>query len=318
MNSCISKILFSYLYSHKYSVMRYFILWLVIILNIGQSYSQNPKTNEEMREKLVQLFNLPGAHIALAFKNIQTGETILINEKDNFHAASTMKVPVLIELYRQAAKGKFSLKDSLEIRNIFNSIVDGSEFKLDSADDSELQLYREIGKKKTIASLAYNMIILSSNLATNLLIELVKPENVMKTMKAIGANDIRVLRGVEDGKAFQKGLNNTTTAADLMLIYERIAKGKMVSKKASREMINILLDQKFNEIIPAKLPQGVKVAHKTGSITGVQHDSGIIYLQDGRKYILVLLSKFNPEDEKKVIGILADASEAIFDYINAL
>ena len=296
--------------------MRWIYLLLVMNLLAGDLCSQ--PNNNTMQEKLTGLFNIPDSHIALAFKNLQTGETILINGKENFHAASTMKVPVLIELYRQAAKGKFSLKDSIVIKNSFHSIADGSEFKLDSTDDSETQLYREIGQKRTLSSLAFNMIILSSNLATNLLIELVKPESVMKTMKKIGVNDIKVLRGVEDGKAFEKGLNNTTTAADLMLIYEKIAKGKMISNKASREMINILLDQKFNEIIPAQLPADVKVAHKTGSITGVQHDSGIIFLPDGRKYVLVLLSKFKPADEKKIISILSDASKAIFDYVNAL
>ena len=296
--------------------MRWIYLLLVMNLLAGDLCSQ--PNNNTMQEKLTGLFNIPDSHIALAFKNLQTGETILINGKENFHAASTMKVPVLIELYRQAAQGKFNLKDSIVIKNSFHSIADGSEFKLDSTDDSETQLYREIGQKRTLSSLAFNMIILSSNLATNLLIELVKPESVMKTMKKIGVNDIKVLRGVEDGKAFQKGLNNTTTAADLMLIYEKIAKGKMISNKASREMINILLDQKFNEIIPAQLPADVKVAHKTGSITGVQHDSGIIFLPDGRKYVLVLLSKFKPADEKKIISILSDASKAIFDYVNAL
>ncbi|MBI5857204.1 MAG: serine hydrolase [Sphingobacteriales bacterium] len=281
------------------------------------AYPQTPKTSVGMREELIRKFDIPDAHIALAFKDLRTGETILINEKENYHAASTMKVPVLIELYRQAGEGKISLKDSMLIKNSFSSIADGSEFKLDSTDDSEYQLYREIGQKRTIASLAYNMIILSSNLATNLLIELVNPENVMKTMKAIGAMDIKVLRGVEDGKAFQKGLNNTTTAADLMLIYELMARKKLVSKKASTEMVKILLDQKFNEIIPAQLPADVKVAHKTGSITGLQHNSGVIYLPNGEKYVLVLLSRFKPSDEKKVVSAMADASRALFDYVNA-
>lgn len=269
-----------------------------------------------MRKELVGKFDIPDAHIALAFKNLQTGETIFINENDNYHAASTMKVPVLVELYNQAASGKFSLQDSIIIKNSFSSIVDGSEFKLDSADDSEYQLYKEVGQKRTIASLAYNMIILSSNLATNLLIELVKPGNVMKTMRAIGADGINVLRGVEDGKAFEKGLNNTTTAAGLMLIYEKMARQMLVSKKASKEMIKILLDQKFNEIIPAQLPTDAKVAHKTGSITGVQHDSGIIFMPDGKKYVLVLLSRFKPGDEKKVVKAMADASRLLFDYMS--
>lgn len=295
--------------------------WLSLILFLNSmatgAYPQTPKTSVGMREELIRKFDIPDAHIALAFKDLRTGETILINEKENYHAASTMKVPVLIELYRQAGEGKISLKDSMLIKNSFSSIADGSEFKLDSTDDSEYQLYREIGQKRTIASLAYNMIILSSNLATNLLIELVNPENVMKTMKAIGAMDIKVLRGVEDGKAFQKGLNNTTTAADLMLIYELMARKKLVSKKASTEMVKILLDQKFNEIIPAQLPADVKVAHKTGSITGLQHNSGVIYLPNGEKYVLVLLSRFKPSDEKKVVSAMADASRALFDYVNA-
>jgi beta-lactamase class A len=123
-----------------------------------------------------------------------------------------------------------------------------------------------------------------------------------------------VLRGVEDSKAFQQGLNNTTTAYDLMVIFEKIAKGEAVNAEASQIMIDILLDQKFNEIIPAKLPKDVKVAHKTGSIIGVNHDSGIVFLPDGRKYILVLLSK-EATDEKAAIEAMASVSEMIYSYV---
>ncbi|HRO70747.1 MAG TPA: class A beta-lactamase-related serine hydrolase, partial [Chitinophagaceae bacterium] len=140
------------------------------------------------------------------------------------------------------------------------------------------------------------------------------PDNIMESLKAMGANDMKVLRGVEDNKAFQKGLNNTTTAHDLALLFERMAEEKLVSAEASQAMIRILLDQQFNEIIPARLPGDVKVAHKTGSITGVQHDSGIVYLPDGRKYVLVLLSRFDPADEKKVITAMAEVSRLIYDH----
>ena len=161
------------------------------------------------------------------------------------------------------------------------------------------------------------MIIRSSNLATNMLIELVTPDSVMKTMKAMGANDIQVRRGVEDSKAFEKGLNNTTTAYDLLLIFDAMARGQIINRAASDSMINILLDQEFRNIIPAKLPTEVKVAHKTGSITGIQHDSGIVILPDGRKYVLILLSRFEPDDEKKAIAAMADASEMIYQYMIA-
>ena len=193
--------------------------------------------------------------------------------------------------------------------------MDGSAYSLDSSDDSELELYKHIGEKRTIASLAYDMIIQSSNLATNLLIELVKPDSIMTTLKNMGAHDMKVLRGVEDGKAYEKGLNNSTTAYDLLLIYEQMAQEQLVSAAASKEMIRILLDQKFNNIIPALLPADVKVAHKTGYITGIHHDSGIVFLPDGRKYVLVLLSRFDPADEKEAIKAMAGVSKLIYDYM---
>lgn len=251
---------------------------------------------------------------AVAFKDLQTQETLFINERENFHAASTMKTPVMIEVFKQAKAKKFKLTDSILVKNEFKSIVDGSSFKLDISDDSADDMYRQIGKKMTIYDLTYQMIIVSSNLATNILIDLVDAKNANATMRQLGAQDIQVLRGVEDSKAFQKGLNNSVTAYDLMLIFEKIAENKVVDKKACSAMTKILLDQKFNEIIPAQLPTNVKVAHKTGSITGVQHDSGIILLPDGRKYVLVLLSK-KLTQPKEGVKALADVSRLMYDAI---
>jgi beta-lactamase class A len=250
----------------------------------------------------------------VAFKDLQTHETLFINERENFHAASTMKTPVMIEVFKQAKAKKFKLTDSIVVKNEFKSIVDGSPFKLDISDDSADDMYRQIGKKMTIYDLTYQMIIVSSNLATNILIELVDAKNANATMRQLGAQNIQILRGVEDTKAFQKGLSNSVTAYDLMLIFEKIARKKVVSKKACEAMTQILFDQKFNEIIPAQLPAIVKVAHKTGSITGVQHDTGIIFLPDGRKYVLVLLSKKLPHP-KDGVKALADVSRLIYDVV---
>lgn len=251
---------------------------------------------------------------AVAFKDLQTGKTLFINEKENFHAASTMKTPVMIEVFKQAKAGKFKLTDSILVKNEFKSIVDGSPYSMDIADDSGDGMYKQIGKKMTIYDLTYQMIIVSSNLATNILIDLVDAKNANQSMRALGAKDIQVLRGVEDQKAFDKGLSNTTTAYDLMLIFEKIAENKVIDKKSCEEMRKILFDQKFNEIIPEKLPKTVKVAHKTGSITGVQHDSGIVYLPDGRKYVLVLLSK-KLKNADAGVKVLAEVSEMIYDSV---
>lgn len=292
-------------------MIKQLLFLLLIITFISCDKKQTPEELKESIEK--ELANQSG-NFAVAFKDLTTGEEILINEHTLFHAASTMKAPVMVEVYKQATTGKFSLKDSILIKNEFKSILDSSTYSLTAESDSDTLIYKHIGEKRTVYSLLYDMIIISSNLATNLIVELVDAKNVTQTMRDIGANDIQVLRGVEDGKAFEAGLNNQVTAYDLMLLYETIANEETVNAEASMAMIDILLDQRFNDIIPAKLPKEVKVAHKTGSITGVRHDSGIVFLPDGRKYILVLLSK-DLQDADASIESMATVSEMIYNYV---
>ena len=256
---------------------------------------------------------VPGT-FAVVFKPLDGGSGVMINEREMFHAASTMKTPVMIEVFRQVDAGRLSLDDSLIVRNEFKSIVDGSPFSLDLGDDSDDSMYKRIGGKASVRELICQMITVSSNLATNILIEAVGAKEVNATMRTLGAHDIEVLRGVEDGKAFEKGMNNRTSAYDLAIILEAIADGRAASRSSCAEMVDILLAQRFKDIIPALLPTGVKVAHKTGSITGVEHDSGIVFLPDGRRYILVLLSK-DLKDADKGTKALAGVSKRIHDYM---
>jgi beta-lactamase class A len=288
---------------------------LFLLSFILSSCAEQRIVMRSLKENIDQELSKQEGVFAVAFKDLSTGKELLMNDTVTFHAASTMKTPVLVEVYKQAAEGKFSLSDSLVLKNEFKSIADGSPFSLDSTDDSEKELYKHVGEKRTISFLLYQMIIVSSNLATNLIIELVDAKNVSATMQQMSAKDIHVLRGVEDGKAFASGLNNTITAHGLMILFEKMSKGETVTPAASKEMIDILLDQKFNEIIPAGLPANVKVAHKTGSINGVQHDSGIVFLPGGKKYVLVLLSK-NLKDEKAAIRAMANVSKHIYEFVN--
>ncbi|QDK78401.1 serine hydrolase [Spirosoma sp. KCTC 42546] len=275
--------------------------------------AQSRQTLPELRQKIETELSRQTGIFAVAFKDLATGKELLIRERDVFHAASTMKTPVMIEVYKQQAQGKLSLSDSILIKTEFKSIVDGSPYTLPVSSDSDSITYKQIGTKRTLASLVYDMITVSSNLATNLIIERVGGPNVTQTMRDLGAKDIQVRRGVEDSKAFAKGLNNSTTAYDLMLIFDKIATGQAVSPEASKAMIATLLEQKFNDAIPAKLPKTVKVAHKTGSIVGVRHDSGLVILPDGRQYVLVLLSK-DIKDDKATSGAMATVSEWIYQY----
>lgn len=276
----------------------------------------NRMTVNKLKDQISSKLKEQKGNFAVAFKDLSTGETLLINEQEFFHAASTMKTPVMIEVYKQAAAGKFSLNDSFVLKNVFRSIVDSSYFNLNADDDSEKELYHHLGEKRSLYNLVYDMIISSSNLATNMVIELVNARNVTQTMRQLGAKRIQVLRGVEDSKAFDKGLNNVTTANDLLLIYEKLAKGEIVDSVSSQAMINILLNQQFNEVIPARLPKDVKVAHKTGSISHVQHDSGIVFLPNGHKYVLVLLSK-DLQNEEQAVKAMAEVSEMIYKYVSS-
>lgn len=206
-----------------------------------------------------------------------------------FHAASTMKVPVMIEVYRQAAAGHLSLDDSLRVRNTFRSIVDGSPYSI--SDDSDDVIYTKLEQQMSLRDLVYQMITVSSNLATNLLIQQVTAEAVQATATRLGIRHMRVLRGVEDGKAFERGLNNTATAADLATLMAALMTHRAVSKAADQQMIGVLLAQQFNEMIPAGLPTGTRVAHKTGQITRIHHDAAIVYPAQGAPYVLVVLTE---------------------------
>lgn len=284
------------------------------IIFVGCTSIQSQHLNDLERSITERLNSIQG-DFALGFITIdEPAQQIFINEREMFHAASTMKTPVMIELFKQAEEGRFSLDDSVTIKNEFRSIVDSSRYQMDVSEDSEGALYEMIGHRRTIRDLIDDMITMSSNLATNILIEKAGATDVTQTMRSYGADSILVLRGVEDIKAYEQGLSNRTTTYDEAVIYRKLARGEAVSKEASGRMIEILQQQHFNEMIPAQLPADVKVAHKTGWITGVNHDSGIVRLPDGQQYVLVLLSK-NAENREAVLSAFADISRMIYDFV---
>jgi len=250
-----------------------------------------------------------GAEVAVAFRSLDDRSSWYLRADEPFHAASTMKVPVLIELYHQTRGGRVHLTDPLLIRNRFASLADGSSYALDPADDSETGLYRDVGGTRTLAQLSELMITVSSNLATNLLIERLGVGNIRSTVHALAADDMKVLRGVEDSKAFQAGLNNTTTARALERLMSAIARGEAVDAASSRAMREILERQSFNDGIPAGVPPGTRVAHKTGEITRIQHDAAIVYAP--RPFVLVILTR-GIEDPKESSAVIATIARQVY------
>jgi beta-lactamase class A len=255
----------------------------------------------------------PGAQVGLAYIDLASGDTLFLNADTSFHAASTMKVPVMIELFRRANTGSFRMDQGLLMVNQFASIVDGSPYSLDVGSDSDSTLYHRIGQRVRVDTLLRLMITRSSNFATNTLITLVGADAVTRSMRSLGAQRIQVLRGVEDGKAFEKGMNNTTTARDLAIILRAIQEGRAGSPAATQEMLAILLAQEFNEKIPAGLPPGTRVAHKTGEITAVSHDAAIIYPTGRKPYVLVVLTR-GIADGTRSSKLIADISAIMYAH----
>jgi len=270
-----------------------------------------PVDSLHMHQTIQRLADSLQAEIGVAFYDLESGAQFNFNERVVLHAASTMKVPVMIEVFRQAEAGRFSLADSLLVRNEFKSIVDGSAYSMDIGQDSDESIYPEIGRRMTIRQLVEQMITVSSNLATNLLIELVDARNVMKTLRALGMMNMQVLRGVEDGKAYERGLNNRTDAYDMMLTMRAIAEKRAASSEACDEMLEILQRQKFRENIPAGLPEGIVVGNKTGSITRIAHDAAIVFPPGRKPYVLAVLTH-KIEDQQVAAQTIAAISRLIW------
>jgi beta-lactamase class A len=262
----------------------------------------------QVRQRIDQV---PLAEVAVFYRRLADGDSLAIDADTVFHAASTMKVPVMIELFRAVDAGRLRRDEPVLVTNQFKSLADGSPFSADSADDSDSTLYHEIGHRVPLDRLMDLMIQKSSNLATNTVIELVGATHVDSAAHALGVTRMRVLRGVEDGKAFRSGLNNVTTARDLGILMRAIAENRAASRKSCEAMRNILLGQEFDTEIPAGLPRGTRVAHKTGWITGVLHDGAIVYPNGGGPYVLVVLTKGIP-DVKVAQALIADISRLVY------
>ena len=277
--------------------------------------AQEQRTAELRTRIAARIAAVVGAQAAVSFRDLGSGDALDIEGATDFHAASTMKIPVMIEVLRAVDAGRLSLDQRILLVNRFYSIVDGSPFSLDSGSDSDSSVYARVGERVPVRELVERMIVRSSNLATNALIALVGAEHANVTAHALGATHIRVLRGVEDSKAFAAGRNNTTTSVDLAVLLQHVERGDALAPTSARLMKEILLHQEFNELIPAGVPAGTPVAHKTGSITATFHDAAIVYPPGRAPYVLVVLTRAIP-DEKVAGALITDISRLVWAHAN--
>ena len=275
------------------------------------------RSGEAVRARLVaRIAESPGAQVGISIREIGTARALSINGDAVFHAASTMKVPVLFALFREFDAGRMQRDQTLMLRNNFKSIVDGSTYSLDANEDSDSTVYALVGTAVPLHELAVRMITHSSNLATNALIERLNAPGITRLTRELGATQMMVRRGVEDDLAFQAGLNNTTSADDLVALFASLQEGKVAGPKGTADMLAILEAQAFNEEIPAGLPAGTRVAHKTGSITATFHDAGLVYPSGGRPYAIAVLTR-GIADGAVANKLIADCSRIVWEWLRA-
>jgi beta-lactamase class A len=251
--------------------------------------------------------------IAVAVHDFQSGLRFSLRGDRWFHAASTIKVAVLLAVFRAADEGRVHLDDSLHVRNRFISAADGSPFHLSPDSDAMPDLYHLVGRTAKISTLAEGMITASSNLATNLLLDFMGVEYARKVLRDAQVDGVELRRGVEDYAAHERGINNELTADGLVSLLSAV-RGDFLRNESKEQAIRILLEQRFNSMIPAGLPAHAAVAHKTGEISTACHDMGIVYLPEREPYIAVILTEFDSEGNGRR-EIVAAISVAIYRLI---
>ncbi len=251
--------------------------------------------------------------IAVALHDFETDFRFSLRGDRWFHAASTIKVAVLLALFRAADEGRLQLNDSLHVRNRFFSAAGGTVFHVSADRDATPELYQSIGRTAKISALAHAMICGSSNLATNLLLDFVGVEYARTVLREAQVHGIELQRGVEDQAAHERGINNQATADGLLCLLSGI-RGDFLTNESKQQVIQILLDQRFNSMIPAGLPPHAIVAHKTGEISTACHDFGIVYLPEREPYIVAILTEFDPDQEGRRETVAA-ISGAIYGFL---
>ena len=252
--------------------------------------------------------------IAVALHDAESGAELQYDADRWFHGASTIKIAILLAVYGEIDRGRLAPQSRLHVRNRFLSAYDGSPFRILADRDADSEVHASIGKTMRVSELALHMIAMSSNLATNLLLDLIGLEAVQRTIERFGLTGLDIRRGVEDEKAFEHDIVNRVTANGLVGLLRLIAEERAYSPELSREMLDILHQQEFKKGIPARLPRDVRVAHKTGDISSVAHDAGVVYAPGRKPYVVAILTEW-AADAGSRSPTIASISHAVYDYL---
>ena len=282
----------------------------------GVEREKNAAREATLRAQIEAIEKESGAKaVSVALHDADSGFELHYNADRWYHAASTIKVPILLGVFAAIDRGDLLPHSRVHVRNRFLSVVEGVPFRVESGRDANSAVHNAIGKMMRVDELAYHMITTSSNLATNLLLGVIGPDSVNETLRELDVDDgLELRRGVEDELAFEHQIVNRVTADGLLRVLVMLAEGKAFSPALSRRMMDILHGQEFNQGIPARLPKGARVAHKTGEISTIAHDAGVVYLPKRKPYALVILTEWDPTTTGRSRTIAA-ISHAIYEFL---
>lgn len=267
-----------------------------------------------LEETIQTIVNATDAEMGISIQHIESGETTDIDATAFFPMCSVFKIPVMCEAFRQIHQGTFSLDDRWTL--------DTSQKNLPSG----ILVFLQDGLQLTVRDLLTLMIIISDNTATDMIMHRIGVDKAEEYMRQLGLPDIHVCMTVRDifndilgpeaadparvvtnltrkreapptnrnGRAYESTPNNdTSTPAEMTNLLAKICRGEVVDQAACDNMLHILLQQQLNDRLPRLLPYGIPFAHKTGTLSGIRNDAGILYANDNTHVAITAYSRWN-------------------------
>lgn len=287
-------------------------IFIIILILTASTFAQSLS---ELKENIQKLLSTQNGTFAIAFQELKNPDNaILINENEVFNPGSTIKTCIMVQIYKEIFENILSLNQPVKIVNSFNSVVDNSTYNMNLGTLTWDPISYKVDSTITLYELNKNMIINSSNIGMNNCLLLVTRDSVNNLMSSLGLSNTQVNRFGDDYKAEEKGINNTSTVKDMLLLYKMLYKKELFSTDISEMMLKVLKEQKINHLLPVHLPKEVVIAHKTGTIVKGVHDCGIVYPENGRDYLIMFFSK-NLDKNEDGLRIGSEISKMIYNFV---
>lgn len=283
----------------------FFVLFLLVGITLAQTAAVKQEVLwQKLEANINQVDHGLDGVLGVAILDLGSGKKFVLHGDDVFPQASSIKIAVLAELYRQAQAGKLKLTDLYTVQSA------------DLVPDSTIMGGLTPGVTRiTLRDLATMMVAVSDNSATNVLIDRVGMENVNALMDSLGLAHTRLRRKMMDLKAAGEGRENISTPAEMMVLLEDLYRGKVLNKEMTSDFF-VMLSTPKSSFIPRDLPEGLKIANKPGELEGVRNDSGVV-LVENRPYVICVMTTYlhRERDGEEAIANISAAAYRMFDRL---